>query len=382
MFGGDDSQNDERYCFITEWYDPNAALIRKYQFFFYPKDLTVEMYDIKNHRVFLRRCKCETLRLEDLFIGSTKNILSRHLKFVDFGDDFTRMRMSSAQQRTLALIKPDAVAKVGQIIDIISKSGLQVSRLKMCQLSRNEAFELYQEHQSKPFFNPLVTFVTSGPVIAMELMGENCIGQWRQVLGPTDSSLARSEAPMSIRARFGTDNTRNACHGSDSPESAARELEFFFPSGGAVGRQSTATFSDCTLCVIKPHAVLSGMAGSIIQKIMEAGFQISAVSMHNMEKANAEEFFEVYKGVVQEYPSMVTELTSGPCIAMEIRAQDAAKAFRDMVGPADPEIARHLRPRTLRAQFGKNKIQNAVHCTDLPEDALLEVEYFFKILEA
>lgn len=69
---------------------------------------------------------------------------------------------------------------------------------------------------------------------------------------------------------------------------------------------------------------------------METGFDISAIQMFHMEKANAEEFYEVYKGVVQEYPSMVQELTSGPCIAMEIRAQDAPKAFRDMVGPADP----------------------------------------------
>ena len=74
-----------------------------------------------------------------------------------------------------------------------------------------------------------------------------------------------------------------------------------------------------------------GQAGSIISKIAEAGFDISAVQMFHMEKANAEEFYEVYKGVVQEYPSMVTEFTSGPCIAMEIRAQDAARTFREFV---------------------------------------------------
>jgi nucleoside-diphosphate kinase len=66
---------------------------------------------------------------------------------------------------------------------------------------------------------------------------------------------------------------------------------------------------------------------------------------------------------------------------MEIRAQDAPKTFREFVGPSDPEVARRLRPRTLRALFGRTKAQNAVHCTDLPEDGLLEVEYFFKILD-
>ena len=99
-----------------------------------------------------------------------------------------------------------------------------------------------------------------------------------------------------------------------------------------------------------------------------------------MNRANAEEFFEVYKGVVTEYHDMVTELTSGPAIVVEIRGDDAHAAFRALTGPADPEIARHLRPQTLRAQFGVDKVRNGVHCTDLAEDGRLEVEYFFKIL--
>lgn len=79
-----------------------------------------------------------------------------------------------------------------------------------------------------------------------------------------------------------------------------------------------------------------GLSGQIISAIMEAGFEISVLEIFHMEKANAEEFYEVYKGVVQEYGSMVSELTSGPCIAMEIRAQEAPTKFREMVGPADP----------------------------------------------
>lgn len=101
----------------------------------------------------------------------------------------------------------------------------------------------------------------------------------------------------------------------------------------------------------------------------------------NMDRVNVEEFYEVYKGVVSEYNEMVTEMYSGPCIAMEIQQNNCTKTFREFCGPADPEVARHLRPGTLRAIFGKTKVQNAVHCTDLPEDGLLEVQYFFKILD-
>jgi nucleoside-diphosphate kinase len=105
--------------------------------------------------------------------------------------------------------------------------------------------------------------------------------------------------------------------------------------------------------------------------------------MFNLAENNAEEFYEVYKGVVNEYSSMVNELCSGPCIAMEItHHENAPKSFREFVGPSDPDIARHLRQHTLRAKFGIDKIHNAVHCTDLPDDGQLEVEYFFQILNS
>ncbi|MED6282995.1 Nucleoside diphosphate kinase 7 [Characodon lateralis] len=124
-----------------------------------------------------------------------------------------------------------------------------------------------------------------------------------------------------------------------------------------------------------------GLTGKILNSISEAGFKISALEMFNVDPANAEEFYEVYKGVVTEYPSMVTELCSGPCMVLEIHGTDVSKSFREFCGPSDPEIARHLRPNTLRALYGKDKVKNAVHCTDLPEDGGLEVQYFFKILD-
>ena len=85
----------------------------------------------------------------------------------------------------------------------------------------------------------------------------------------------------------------------------------------------------------------AGQAGAIISRIMQEGFEISAMSTFYLEKANAEDFLEVYKGVVSEYSSMVEELTSGPCIALEVRAQSAPEVFRKFVGPADP-VSVHL----------------------------------------
>ncbi|XP_071949761.1 nucleoside diphosphate kinase homolog 7-like isoform X2 [Antedon mediterranea] len=342
------------------------------------------MYDIKNRRLFLKRSKCDSLRYEDLYIGSMINIHSRQLTIVDYADEFTRKQLSQRKQRTLAMIKPDAIGKVGPIIDIIYQSKLLINQAKMISLSTSNAQAFYAEHKAKPFYDKLVRFMTSGPVVAMELMGEDAIQAWRQILGPTDSSVARSEAPGSIRAMFGTDNTQNACHGSDSPASGERETDFFFSKP----HKNTAQLKNCTCCIIKPTAVKNGQAGEIMSAICDAGFKMSALEMFHLERANAEEFLEVYKGVVTEYMDMVSELCSGPSIVVEITGSTSMDpntipaTFREFVGPSDPEIARHLRPKTLRARFGKNKVLNAVHCTDLSEDGMLETEYFFRILSS
>ncbi|XP_053915838.1 nucleoside diphosphate kinase 7 isoform X1 [Cuculus canorus] len=372
---------DDRYAFTAEWYDPHASLFRRFEILYYPKDGSVEMYDAKNRRLFLKRTKYEGLHLEDLFVGNKITVFSRHLSLVDYGDQYTARKLGSHRERTLALIKPDAMPQMGELIDNIINEGFTITKAKMMLLSRKEAADFYRDHQTKPFYNELIQFITSGPIVAMEILGHDAVCKWKTLLGPSNSAAAQTDAPDSIRAKFGHDGIRNAAHGPDSVASAAQELELFFPSSGGRGPVNSSKLTNCTCCIIKPHAVYEGLAGKIIKAIINEGFQISALQMFNMERANVEEFYEVYKGVTDDYTDMVTELCSGPCIAMEIIQPECQKVFRDFCGPSDPEIARHLRPRTLRALFGKNKVQNAVHCTDLPEDGPLEVQYFFKILD-
>ncbi|XP_015249939.1 PREDICTED: nucleoside diphosphate kinase 7 [Cyprinodon variegatus] len=372
---------EDRYAFLTEWCDPTAALVRRYHLFYYPKDGSVEMFDVKNQRIFLKRTKYDDIHQEDLFVGNRVNVFSRQLNLIDYGDQYTANKLGSKKERTLALIKPDVVKKIGDIFELIYSSNLIVTKAKMTKLTWSQAADFYAEHQSKPFFNQLVQFVSSEPVVAMELMGDEAVSTWKKLLGPTDPAVARKEAQQSVRAQFGTDAVRNVCHGSESLAAAARELEFFFPSAIGHGPSNTAIFTDCTCCIIKPHAISEGLTGKILNSISAAGFEISALEMFNLDRPNAEEFYEVYKGVVKEYPSMVTELCSGPCMALEIHGTDVQKSFREFCWPPDPEIARLLRPNTLRALYGKDIVRNAVHCTDLPEDGVLEVEYFFQILD-
>ncbi|XP_054644670.1 nucleoside diphosphate kinase 7 [Dunckerocampus dactyliophorus] len=373
--------NKDRFAFLAEWYDPTACLLRRYQFFYYPNDNSVEMFDLKNQRTFLRRTKYGDIHAKDMFVGNRVNIFSRQLNLVDYADRYTATKLGSKKERTLALIKPDGVPKIGDILEMAIAANLMVTNAKMTHLTWSQAADFYVEHQSKLFFNSLVQLVSSAPVVALELMGDEAVSVWRKLLGPSDPEVARREAPQSIRAQFGTDSGKDVAHGSDSLAAAARELEFFFPTAICHGPPNTAIYLDCTCCIIKPHAVAEGLTGKILNSIAAAGYHISALEMFNVDRANAEEFYEVYKGVVIEYVDMVTELSLGPCMVLEIHGTDVAKTFREFCGPADPEIARHLRPTTLRALYGTDKVKNAVHCTDLPEDAVLEVQYFFKILD-
>ena len=129
--------------------------------------------------------------------------------------------------RTLILVKPDAFARhmTGEIIARFERKGLRLAALKMMTVPDEMAREHYGEHEGRDFFEPLVTFITSGPIVAMILEGPNAIGAARQLIGSTDGVKA---APGSIRGDYALEVRRNLVHGSDSPESAARETALFF----------------------------------------------------------------------------------------------------------------------------------------------------------
>lgn len=136
-------------------------------------------------------------------------------------------------QRTYAMIKPDAVkaGKVDAMQKEIINGGFKIIQQKKMTLSKAQAEKFYAEHKGKPFFEGLVAFMTSGPAILMILQKDNAILGWREFMGPTNSLKARKTAPKSLRAKYGTDGSKNACHGSDSPSSARREIRLMFGLG-------------------------------------------------------------------------------------------------------------------------------------------------------
>jgi nucleoside-diphosphate kinase len=133
-----------------------------------------------------------------------------------------------ATQRTLVLVKPDGVRRrlVGEVVRRLENKTLGITAMRMLQIDDELAKRHYAEHTDKPFFPELVSFITSGPVVAMAIEGDDAVGVVRTMMGVTDPKKA---APGTLRGDFGLAITENIVHGSDSPESAERELALFFP---------------------------------------------------------------------------------------------------------------------------------------------------------
>lgn len=140
-----------------------------------------------------------------------------------------------AIEQTFSIIKPDAVAKnvIGEIVSRFEKNGLQVVASKMLHLSKEQAEGFYAVHKERPFYNDLVSFMISGPVVVQVLEGESAISKNRELMGATNPADAD---PGTIRADFATTVDENAVHGSDAPETAAEEIKFFFGEDGLCPR--------------------------------------------------------------------------------------------------------------------------------------------------
>jgi nucleoside-diphosphate kinase len=130
-------------------------------------------------------------------------------------------------ERTLSIIKPDAVAKnqIGAILSMLESAGLRVAAARLLRLSKRDAERFYAVHLERPFFQSLTTFMSEGPILVMALEGANAVAKNREVMGATDPAKA---TPGTIRKAFGTNVERNAVHGSDAAETARQEIAFFF----------------------------------------------------------------------------------------------------------------------------------------------------------
>ncbi|KAH1000706.1 hypothetical protein HUJ04_013001 [Dendroctonus ponderosae] len=378
---------NDKLAFQAEWFDYDSAYQKKFILNYYPSNNTLELFDRELNRMYLKRNKIDGLDLKDMFVGNTIRVYGRQVRITDYLDCRTKQIIGKTKEHTFTLIKPNLIPKLGEVITEIQRSGFQICNMKMCNLTRKEVLDLHEPYKGDSYLPFILEHLVSGSVVALELVGENAVEKWLEVLGPDDPLEAKKTAPNSLRALYGKDSKAlNGFHASADLPNAIREAEFFFPKEKSKNvPESTVLLQNTTCCVVKPHAILEGKLGHVLSAINESHYKITALQMFYLNNANADEFLEVYKGVVSDYHAMLLSFIDGPCVALEIagktRDLNVHSEFRMFCGPSDSDIARQIRPATLRARFGCDKYKNAVHCTDLPEDTRLELEYFFQILK-
>jgi nucleoside-diphosphate kinase len=280
------------------------------------------------------------------------------------------------------MIKPEAKSFIGEIISTLEKHKLFIKNLKMLKLQALTAVQFCNTKTTDDNVSQLMDNITSGHCVVLEVLGENSLDQLKRICGPDDYDEAKTKYPASLRSLYGLDDIKCGLLYPKDSTTNQKDLEFFFPKIND-RLKVQAKLHRSTLCIIKPHAVKEGKVGAILKMISDNGFAITAMKMVHLDRKQCEEFYEIYKGIVGEYLLMVTQLQSGSCLAIEIQGpdDDIQPSFRACCGPVDPHVAKVLRPNTLRAKFGVDKVLNAVHCTDLREDTMLELEYFFKTIE-
>ncbi|KAH6583817.1 hypothetical protein BASA60_001234 [Batrachochytrium salamandrivorans] len=256
---------------------------------------------------------------------------------------------SPVLEKTLALIKPDAMSPgtLSQILEIIRINRFEIVNRKKIWMSDALAREVYKEHVDKPFFLLLVTYLTSGPTLALILKKENAVLEWRNIMGPSSFICAKEEAPKSIRAQFGTDSRLNAVFGSDSSSSAKYEIDLLF---GESATPMTLPFDEAAICVKREEIMLS-----------------------------VEMVHELYPTLVDQdnCQDVVDHLISSPVIALVLKGDEVVAGLCELLGPEDPVEAKERYPMSIRALFGVDRIKNAAHGSSSPENALHDIHLIF-----
>lgn len=324
--------NDVVYCFLAEYYDDQACFFRHYNVLFYTKDQCISMVDLKSNKIFLAKTKEPGVHLKDLYIGAIVTIKGRQLEIKDFGNAFTRKVLAPLKKGCTAVVKPSQWGSLGKSLVALSEKGFTFGRCKSVRLTKAQAAARGDDE------------LAAGPSMAVEVLGPGCEEAVAEVLG--------------YKAREG-------------------DTEFFFKTP----LSSSASFTDCSVCIIKPHILLEGGEAHLLEILQREGLDVTAVQRFHFDRKAARQFMDPYFGVLPHANHLVEELQSGPCLGVEVSGQDVHNRLRGLCGPDDPEIARYLRSHTIRANYGKDVVRNAVHCTDLVGDGPLESSFLFDTLQ-
>lgn len=312
-----------------EWFDLISNSFKFLSLKFDSDVNTVEL--VQDRTVFLKRIYYPDIQLSDLYLGNSITIYNRLMIIQSYANSSTENFMQDHEFRFLCIIEGKDAEKISSIFVLSKKFNLHMGRVR-----------------------------TATSEVFIELVG-------------TDPHLKA--------AQFINSASSYADTSTKSYEQITEMLSHMEPM---------SLRQPCTLCIIKPHVVKSKDTGDLLKAINEAGFLIGGYYSIHMNSPMAEELLDIYTDVYRPYSSMLQHFTSSTVLALLIHhSRDQAveyadysvvETFRELCGPLKPEVAKAIRPNSLRALFGVDNNRNAVHCTDLAEDGAMEARYVFRTL--
>ena len=323
--------------FECEWFDVISGQLNVLFLQFFLDDNTIQIFT--GSRTFLARIFYPDVTVTDLFVGNSITVYNRLITIKQYCNVATTKYMQSREVHMLVVLGSEARNSLGKILKIASAHSLKTAKMKSIGVDMPDIG------------------ARAGDFI-MQVVGYN--GKESEKYIPAVEALGKSVACSVVKHADMTD---------------------------IMARKSAIPVSDseaCTLCIIKPHLMRDQSAGDVIDSILAQGYEIGAIMAVHFTTDIAEELFSVYKEVYPKFTATIEHLISSPCLALKVTSPSndfaLVEKFREFCGPLNPELAQTLRKGSLRATFGKTFEENAVHCTDLPEDAHMECRYIFDML--
>ncbi|KAL0582236.1 hypothetical protein ABG067_007935 [Albugo candida] len=342
-------------------------LHRHYNIRYFVESHQIEIFDTKTNKLFLKRTECPASASgSDFYVGAKVCVFARTFELLDYLDASTREILGVERQHSVLIVNGAGISRIGGILDTLERQGFMLSAVKLMQIPSKEAEDFYNAVPDQPKAAQSIASLVNGPIVSIEIVASNCVEKLAHLVsfGPLLKSVSANssyfEYPKTV--------------------SEAEHYRNFFIRKL---HNSVENGQNCTCAVILPHIVKNKLTGKVIEAVQEYPESIiTAMESFHLDRASAVEFLEVYDGVLPHYNDTVEHLVSGLCVAIRLEGttDNIVPDFRTYVGPWDVDMAKKLSPHTIRAKFGLDRVCNAVHCTDLPDDGASECDFFFNIL--
>lgn len=295
-------------------------------------------------------------------------------------------------ETTLAVIKPDGMSSktIGLVLDTLIQNRFNIIAVRKVWLNEEQARRLYYTLEHQAWFDKLVKYISSGPVLGIYMARENAIQEWRDLMGPGNAQRARNEKPHTIRAQCGIDSVRNAVHGSDSKDNVEKERAVIFDESvmelalpelvqKALAGDTTvlvpdddSTLVERTVCIIKPHVVSQGQAAvdAILQVAQFHGFEEIRHEEVHISNETALELLGSHAGDAESKQQVADDLSSAPAAAILLKGFQVIPRWLEILGPESVTEAKIQAPQSIRARLGTSEVNNVAIATRNHDETL------------